>query len=258
MASDRFESVFETQPLGVVLRSGAAHLLSGWADSPSWMGRPISDTLGLSRPPALLLYGVPWLQDWAAEPERAEQAVEVALGDLRSRLGGEPGTVPPVLVVTHAPLYPPGTEPAYEHYPVKRLAGQLGPHVRGCYYGHVHEPHGSYEVDGIRFANVGALSRGSLHEHNLNRAPSVAIWEDGQFEQVELPHRPAAEVFLLAEAVVEQKARVSLEEFLAGVGRTTLEVTSIESVLDHVRQLGLAPAVLGLVEELLAAAQADG
>ena len=63
---------------------GVAHCLDGW--------------MGGDHP----VFGVPWQQHWSAEriaeclrPWREQRAV-------------------PALIVTHAPIYPPGSEPRYE------------------------------------------------------------------------------------------------------------------------------------------------
>lgn len=146
LQNDRLDSIHETQPFGVLLKAGAHHL-HGWAEG----GK-------------LPLFGVPWQQDWNGDcsgefaawrkdPERACRSV----------------------LVTHAPLYPPGRELPYENVPASTFASWMG-NVGSCFAGHVHEYHGEYEVDGVWFCNYGALSRGSLHEEDLTRIPSVAIW----------------------------------------------------------------------------------
>jgi hypothetical protein len=121
------------------------------------------------------------------------------------------------------------------------------------YYGHVHEPHGIYTVDGVTFCNPGAISRGSLHEHNLTRAVTCAIWDanTGQFSLVELPHKPADQVFRLAEVGEKKAVQARLDDFLSSIGRTRIEITSVESVMAYVRTLGLGADLEHLAEELL-------
>jgi hypothetical protein len=106
------------------------------------------------------------------------------------------------------------------------------------HYGHVHEPHGIYEVQGVTFSNPGALSRGSLHEHNLTRTPAVAIWdsESGLIEHHELTAKPADQVFRLQHAAEVKNAGINLNRFLASVQATRLDVTSTASVIAHVRE----------------------
>lgn len=45
------------------------------------------------------------------------------------------------------------------------------------YYGHIHENHGAYRSAGMWFCNQGAISRGSLHESTLKRAPGVTLYD---------------------------------------------------------------------------------
>jgi Calcineurin-like phosphoesterase len=250
---DRMASLAETQPLGVLIRSGMLRLLNGWE---SYTG-PFSEGEAAGLP----IYGVPWLQEWTGE------TVSAALEGWRRQVSGAgTGAVHP-LVVTHAPLYPPGQELEFEHFPARQWQEAMG--GRGaCYYGHVHEWHGIWrvahvvesdeaftsEVGGVTFCNPGALSRGSLHEHNLTRTPACAVWdsETGTFEEIPLAARPPEQVFRLQEnrEITDMQGR--LEAFLAQVGSSSLEVMSVESVVHHLRSLGLDPADLELAEELLA------
>lgn len=233
MSSDRVDSVLDTQPLGVLLRSGAS-LLQGWcADG---------------------IYGVPWQALWAdkdpetGQPsERAVAAVTAALESWNTNVSEGPS-----LLVTHACFYPPGYELEYEYFPTQVFSDMLG--NRGSvYYGHIHEPHGIYEVGGVTFSNWGALSRGSLHEYNLERDVIVTEWdsETGEFIPIVLDYKPASEVFRLVEITEAKQAQVDLDEFLSSIGQATIEITSIESVVSYVRQLGLEADIERVVVELL-------
>lgn len=243
MANDRYESLTQTQPLGMLYRAGAVEL-NGW-------GSPFK------------VFGVPWLQGYG---NYAEQANEIdplqPLLDIEARVGKalrpyrEAAIREPYLVVTHAPLYPPGKELAYEYFPAERWAEAMG--MNGyVFYGHVHEPHGEYgfydAVGGVTFCNNGALSRGSLHEYNLTRQVGVTLWDDqtGQFEFAPLDAKPASEVFRLQEKAEATDVQGRLDDFLESAGSATLEVCSVELVLAHVRSLGLGKPLEDLVEELL-------
>lgn len=221
---DRTQSIHETQPLGVVMASGAIELLDGWMDN----GDPV--------------YGVPWQMTWD------DAAVSDALVSWRCE-----GVDKHKLVVTHAPLYPSGRELKYEFFPAAEFAKAMG-NKGTVHYGHVHEPHGIYQVDGVTFSNPGALSRGSLHEHNLTRTPSVAIWdsESGQIKHVELNAKPASEVFRLQEAAEVKTAGINLNQFLTSVQATRLDITSTASVIEHIRQKHHDdPALVALIQTLL-------
>lgn len=230
---DRLDSIETTQPLGVLLRT-CAQPLEGW-DGPD------EDSL-------LDLYGVPWQQQWS------EQRVREALEGWRRETYGCS------LVVTHAPIYPPGQEPHYEgaeFTPASWWAEAMG-NQGYLLYGHIHEPHGVWRHEGVTFCNYGALSRGSLDEYNLDREVGVVIWDtdappERAFEFVPLQAKPAAEVFRLQRHAEEVAAHRRLDEFLAGVDETVLGLLSVESVLAYIRTLGAGRGVENLAEELLMA-----
>jgi DNA repair exonuclease SbcCD nuclease subunit len=241
LSNDRLESLNEGQPLGAVIRSKAVKILDGWAEDFSIAAMPV--------------YGVPWIQDWDASEDIADKAVSDALEFYR--VDSENSI--PFLVVTHAPFYPPGKEPKYENaevYPPEKFALHMGGHGN-VYYGHIHDPHGVYTVGGVRFANYGALSRGSLTESNLTRQVGVTVWDSitGEFEFVPLDARPASEVFRLQEIGEVKSAQSELDEFLASVGQTTVEITSTEAVMSHIKSLGLGKELEAIVEELLISAE---
>lgn len=227
---DRLDSIEVTQPLGVLYLSGALRL-------EGWMGPDEEDPH--------VLYGVPWLQDWAAEN------VAAALEDYRRDSYGCS------LVVTHAPIYPPGSEPRHEDAeftPADWWADAMG--HQGClFYGHVHEPHGVWEHGGVTFCNNGALSRGSLDEYNLSRQVGVTIWDGlaGEFEFAPLKARPAEEVFRLRERDRAVTSRAALDGFLADVGEVTLDVLNVESVIAYIEASGVGADVIELARELLTA-----
>lgn len=230
LSNDRLESLDEGQPLGVLYDSGkvlrADRYLAG-----------------------LPVYGVPWQMYWDAEHSVADQAVKKALQEF----------VPqdtPQLIVTHAPFFPPGSNPAYEHYSTEKFAKYVNPTGKASVQvlaGHIHDSHGEYVVNGVRFANYGALSRGSLTESNLTREVGVTIWDSvtGKFEFVPLQAKPAEQVFRIKEIQEVKTTQLKLDEFLNSVGQTTIEITSIESVMNKVRALNLGKDLERVIEELL-------
>lgn len=227
LSQDRLASLDEGQPLGVLYWSGVVGEMTGWHGQ---------------------VYGVPWLQDWNAEDSVADQAVEEALKGWNERYDGSV----PALIVTHAPFYPPGKELKFENYLASKFAERMGNHGQ-VYYGHVHEPHGEYVVNGVRFCNNGALSRGSLTEYNVSRQVGVTIWDSdtGRFEFIPLKAKPADEVFRIAEVTEKKTAQLKLDEFLASVGQTSIAITTTDAVLNHVKSLGLGKDIERIVEELL-------
>lgn len=226
--NDRQESIPD-QPLGVVFETGVATRLEGWG--------------GYDERYQYRIYGVPWQQDWGR--------LSAALSQYRH----PSAATQPSLVVTHAPLYPPGRELPYEFYP----AAEWAQHMNGqgfCAYGHVHEPHGTWETGGVTFNNDGALSRGSLHEYNLTRDVGCTLWDDvsGAFEFVPLDAKPAGEVFRLTEKQQVTDMHGRLDSFLADIEHAELAVLSTETVIEHVKSLGLAKDEVSTIEELLAEA----
>lgn len=206
---DRFDSL-GGQPLGVCFAAGAIGLLDGWIDT----GAPV--------------YGVPWLMTFD------DVNVMHALAEYRA------GTFyrdAHQLVVTHAPLYRPGSELPFEFYPAAAWADAMN--NRGTvHYGHVHEPHGIYDVGTVTFSNPGALSRGSLTEANLIRTPAIAVWnsDTGETTHHELNAKPAEQVFQLAKANAVKQHQLDLTDFLSNVAATQLDITNTASVLDWVRR----------------------
>jgi hypothetical protein len=225
----------EAQPLGVLFGTEAAHCLDGW--------------MGGNHP----VFGVPWQQHWSAE------GIAAQLAPWGEQVFGR------TLIVTHAPIYPPGSEPRYvgaELTPADWWAGPLqdGSTGHGVFYGHIHESHEIWRRRGVTFANFGALSRGSLGEDNLTRQVGVTLWDEdtGEFEFVPLDAKPAEQVFRLKEHGQAVDAQLSLDGFLAELGTTTLRRVSPESVMAHVATLDVPGDVAARVEELLHWSQHEG
>lgn len=239
LLNDRLESLDEGQPLGVLYSSGAVNKAE----------RYLTDSGGGRVP----IYGVPWQMHWDAEQSVADASVKEALADLQPK-------DTPQLIVTHAPFFPPGSNPVYEHYSVDKFSKYINPDGKAnaqVIYGHIHDWHGEYVVNGVRFANYGALSRGSLTESNLTRPVGVTIWDSviGSFEFVELQARPANEVFRVKEIEEVKTTQLKLDEFLASVGQSHIEITSIESVMDKVKSMKLGKEIENIIEELLTTAE---
>jgi DNA repair exonuclease SbcCD nuclease subunit len=247
LSHDRLSSLDEGQPLGVLFSSGIVGKAEGY------LSVPATEISGVKINEQLPVYGVPWQQFWTAEQSVADRAIKDALKDF------EPKDTPQ-LIVTHAPFFPPGVNPAYEHYPTEKFAQYLhrdNEILRGSntqvVYGHIHDWHGEYVVKGIRYANYGALSRGSLTESNLTRPIGVTSWDSitGSFEFHALRSRPASEVFRIEQAVEKKEKQIKLDEFLASVGQSSIQVTSTESVMEKIRSLQLGKLFEDTVEKLL-------
>jgi hypothetical protein len=232
ISSDLLASVTEKQPLGVLFRSGLTEL-DGWHES-------------------LPVFGVPWQQRWL-EPG----TVWDAFTEWRSNPHGH--DLAHSLVVTHAPVYPPSEAQnvIFELVPTSG-PGSLSEAMGGqgsLYYGHIHEDHGVFTDGGVTFANVGAISRGSLTEYNMERTVQACVWDsETGFHPVPLVHAPAASVFKVAEAAAVKESKKNLDSFLAEVGGSTLDISSTASVIEHVQQRGdIEPRIKELTIEMIEA-----
>lgn len=250
MQHDSFESVFETQPLGVLYRSRVVQLLSGWADDPQWKGTSYSYLNPQKF--ALPVYGVPWLREYDIEDEAArEAAVDEALAGLQERQYEEA-----VLLSCHSPLFPPGLESPWQNYSVTKFAKQIRNVYKGLvtvHYSHIHDYHGIYEVNGIKFCNLGALSRGSLTESNLHRKLSLLEFDSSTNEVKEIPidHKPAEEVFRLEKAEEIKKDKMNTSEFVSMINESRIELITVDGVIDKVREVEVDRRVHKIVQELL-------
>jgi 3',5'-cyclic AMP phosphodiesterase CpdA len=163
------------------------------------------------------------------------------------------------LLVTHAPIFPPGQAPGvYASIDPAEWASvmdDLG--IDNTYYGHIHENHGTYEVNGHTFCNQGALSRGSLHESSVSREPAVTYWDGTSFSRIPVPHLPAAEVFLFDQAEIKAENKESAKAFADALGQTTLTALTLEEVLSTIRLTTPDAAVLRQVEECLELARSE-
>lgn len=207
ISNDMLDSVPEKQPLGVLYKAGAMPL-DGWAEG-------------------LPLFGVPWQQDWTEEGTPARAFSQWHYKDTR-----------PALAVTHCSIFPPkeAKDVIFEHVPAEVIADAMGNEGQ-VYYGHIHEYHGIYEVRGVTFANMGALSRGSLHEYNLKRGIHAAVWEDGVFTILDIPHKPATEILRVSEHLQERADKMDLAEFIESVGSSSIDISSTADIIHHIQSM---------------------
>lgn len=226
ISNDRLDSLSK-QPLGVLYQAGILKELNGWHDT-------------------LPIFGVPWQQHWRA-PGTIDDAFKAWREDT------PPHDLAKSLVVTHAPIYPPtvADNVLFDLLPLPEVSAAMW-NQGSLYYGHIHEPHYKFEVDGVQYANMGAISRGSLHEYNLARKIQIALWtpEHG-FNPIDIPHKPASEVFRLDIAAEKKEEKMSLDSFLADVGSATLDMSATETVVEHIRSLEVSKPVKDTSIQLL-------
>lgn len=163
------------------------------------------------------------------------------------------------VVVAHSAIFPPGQAPTvWEAWDARAVREVLPASVRVVWYGHIHEPHGNYEVDGVEFANFGAISRGSLHEEGaLERRPSVAILtlspDAWSIEEWELETaRPGPDVFRVEEVFAERTGEAETNAFAEALQAAEVEVFSVERATEAISQHpGVEPAVRVRAVELI-------
>jgi DNA repair exonuclease SbcCD nuclease subunit len=215
LSADRIESLFAKQPLGVLIRSGAIKILDGWMHD------------DFSEAPNLPVYGVPWQQDWDATIKNPEAWRAWASGTAKHSL-----------LVTHAPLFPDGTEPPYEFIDLDDLSDALG--AGSVFYGHIHDDHGIHDHEALTLANHGSLNRARLTESDIKRTVQVTVWDSttGAFDAVPIPKQlPANMIFKMEAATTARNEQRSLDEFLSAVGHSTLDISSTHSITEHIRTL---------------------
>lgn len=221
MSQDRIESL-PSQPLGTLALARNVELLDGF-----------DATTGI--------YGLPYQSDWTVLP------------DLLADVGGSS------LLATHAPIFPPGEEPPYDFVSADDWSHAMDQRSdTPVAYGHIHDPHGFYQAAGRWFCNNGAISRGSLHEQTVKRHPAVTLFDDDAdgcpFTSIPVPHRPAAEVFRLAEHH-DQVARADrLDAFLSDLGDVSLSALSLEEVLAHAETTDLSPSAKAELRDIISEA----
>jgi predicted phosphodiesterase len=232
LSNDRLESL-EKQPLGVLYTAGA--------------------TIGVGHVVELDIFCIPWLRDWA--------------NDLEAKMSAWAECDAPLMVV-HASIMPPNENAPYEFYDAVDW-GRMMSRPGDVFYGHIHDNHGVYSVEMsgpdsedeefVTFCNVGAISRGSLHESTLKRKPHVVLYDstkEQRFTPVPLEHLPAEEVFRLDIKAVDDDRAEKLGKFLESVEDTELEGLSVEAVMAHIESLDLSDLCRTQIHECLEEAMA--
>jgi DNA repair exonuclease SbcCD nuclease subunit len=179
---------------------------------------------------------------WGVREEEGLEAFEV---------GGDEQTV----IVAHSAIFPPGQAPAvWEAWDARAVREHIESQVTVVWYGHIHEPHGAYDVDGLEFVNFGAISRGSLHEEGArDRVPAVGLLtmraESYSYSIEEIPlqsARPAADVFRIAEVEEEAVRASETNAFVEALSSAEVEVFSVETAI---QALSEHPGVEQVVRE---------
>ena len=160
------------------------------------------------------------------------------------------------IVVAHAAIFPAPLVPeAWEAWSAQEVADSYlslqGGHPRVVWYGHIHEPHGVYSVGSygeyekhkyeITFANLGAISRGSMYDSQHDRTPQVGLltWgtEHFEIEAIDLVSaRPAEEVFRITEEGERRQDEADKAGFIDALRVAEVEVMSVEGLIAGLRE----------------------
>lgn len=127
-------------------------------------------------------------------------------------------------------------------------------------FGHYHKDQGIVDHMGIKFVNLGAVSRGALTFENLDRKPkvsSIKINSQGLFvEEHVIPHKDSSEIFDLERKKTLEKQKDDLSDFLAQL-RTTANLPAQEGAESRKAMMETFPDDLrDLITETMEAAEA--
>lgn len=111
-------------------------------------------------------------------------------------------------------------------------------------FGHYHKDQGIVDHLGVKFVNLGAVSRGALTFENLERKPKISLIKCNSqgisIEEHVVPHMDAAQVFDLDLKKRLDKERRSLNEFISQL-RENAALASDDSMAARKKELQNQP-----------------
>lgn len=124
-------------------------------------------------------------------------------------------------------------------------------------FGHYHKDQGIVDHLGVKFVNLGALSRGALTFENLERKPKISIITANSsgidVEEVVVPHEDASDIFDLELKKKLEEEKKDLHEFIAKLKSDSV----ISSTEDRRKDLdGLPEDLRSLAMAILESAEA--
>lgn len=164
------------------------------------------------------------------------------------------------VVASHLSIFPDNMNPPYDYMHASDYANNVIINKNDkvlLLVGHIHDSFKHFnpleEYHNIIFANYGAISRGSLHDETVRRKPQFFIYdtETQEIEVIDIPHKPAEEVFKLEAAEIVKEQKKSMTSFLDSLSNTQFTATSSSQVLDTARSEGVGSEVIEQIEELL-------
>ncbi|OPZ38442.1 MAG: Calcineurin-like phosphoesterase superfamily domain protein [Synergistetes bacterium ADurb.BinA166] len=222
------------QPLGVMLDSGVF--------------RPMRDETFVSGSMKLRVVGVPYTTD-------------IDVGGLHDLVRKKDETYMVAFVHALAAMAP---EEKIQSFFNERVFDYRDLVFDGCpdvyVFGHYHKDQGIVDHLGVRFVNLGAISRGALTFENLDRKPKVSlITADSRGISVEehvVPHEDASAVFDLDKKKKLDTERRALDDFISRLRSSTV-LSAEDSVESRKKELDSYPKDLrDMALTLLEAAEA--
>jgi len=205
MSNNEHDSVLRQQPLGVLFRTGVI--------------KEINEETFISGSLKVRVIGVPYTTD-------------LALGILEEKLKKKDDDCYTVAVVhALASMAPSEKIQSFFDETILDYRDLVFPGCPDVYvFGHYHKDQGVVDHCGVKFVNLGAVSRGALTFENLERKPKVStiLFNSSgvSVEEVIIPHEDASDIFDLELKKRIDNERKDLNDFIAKLRQDSSTTTS--------------------------------
>lgn len=230
MTNNDLSSVYRSQPLGVLFRTGVF--------------RELNEQTFVNGTLKVRVVGVPYLTD-------------LSVPDLTTRITKRQDDGYLIAVIHALASFAPDEKvQSFFNEPIIDYRDLVFPGCPDLYiFGHYHKDQGIVDHLGVKFINLGSISRGALTFENLERKPKsalVTITSSGvDAEEIILPHRDASDIFDLNLKRRLDTERRDLSDFIE-----KLKLNTNDDVLDRNNMLASYPDNLrSLALEILEAAE---
>jgi exonuclease SbcD len=227
LTGNNLESLRE-QPLGVLFASGAVINLTD-----EKLSKKGHRGLGESTIPKISLVGIPYIEDLDPAsitlPPKENCIAQICVMHLYA--GPQAGSV--------------FRERLYGYDEISVLGSDI------FVIGHYHVDQGIQVLNDKHFINLGAVTRGSLAEENINHQPKIGVIKIShkndktliETTHIALQIKPAEEIFDLVKREKEKKEVAEIQKFVDQLIIGTSSVTTHESIESQIDKLGVAKAV---------------
>lgn len=154
---------------------------------------------------------------------------------------------------------PPAHVEDFFNEPVFKYQDLVTPNGPDVYcFGHWHRDQGIEEVEGVRFVNQGAVSRGALVRENLDRIPKVALIECSKegisVGSIPLKVAPASEVFDIVRKERAEAETRSIDQFVERL-QSDIKLNTAANIETTISGLSFASEVRDMALNYLAQAR---